>query len=164
MWVTNPPDKGAGDIVSLSTLCVQYSRMECCFSEVESVRALVTTVLLLLSLSLSCFLSLNVLRVWVVGMQSHTQGSLMLALAGEGRREMRGSAVAPSATVEEFVAKVENWEMFKAKITKLIKELSECSEGQFEILKRIDGLYYFMKCRSYINVVWNISNGREIIL
>lgn len=39
--------------------------------------------------------------------------------------------------------------MFKAKITKLIKELSECSEGQFEILKRIDGLYYFMKCRSY---------------
>lgn len=39
--------------------------------------------------------------------------------------------------------------MFKAKIMKLIKELSKCSEGQFEILKRIDGLYYFMKCRSY---------------
>lgn len=29
--MTNPPDKGAGDIVSLSILCVQYSGMECFF-------------------------------------------------------------------------------------------------------------------------------------
>lgn len=79
-------------------------------------------------------------------MQSHTQGSLMLALAGE---RLGGQAVAPSPTLEEFVENVENQDMFKAKIMKLIKELSECSEGQFEILKRIDGIYYFMKCRSY---------------
>lgn len=37
--------------------------------------------------------------------------------------------------------------MFKAKIMQSIKELSECLGGQFKILKRIDDIYHFMKCR-----------------
>ena len=104
VWVTNPVDNSVGTcFLPVHTLLFNTQQMECFISdwavadfsrgcEYFSYHWFYRYHCHLCK----CFLCLNMLRVWDIGMHSPTQGGLLPVLAGEVRRVIRGSAVASS--------------------------------------------------------------------